>query len=226
MQPKPPGGETATAAAAVPDAEHKADLPAPPARLSTPAAWIVWSYLVLLAATSLLGVFALWPTIELGQQRALQAAHSATTPGTSGSAAAAQAAGQLNLGFLHISLTPDVGILMMAALAGVLGALVHTLTRLARASGGSKTGKGPQPREALWFVTNPLQGGLLALLVVGAVEAGLLTGSGVATAGAISLFSVFTLGGLTGLFSKRMTARLSAAIAAKPAAAPASTTNP
>lgn len=95
--------------------------------------------------------------------------------------------------------------------SGVLGSLVHTFTWLNQSSRGpspTPRHKTHRPHDVVWFITAPLQGGLLALLVISAVSAGLLSTGQAQAATTVSLFTVVAIGGLTGLFSRRMTAKL------------------
>jgi hypothetical protein len=109
---------------------------------------------------------------------------------------------------LNFTVTSDVAIIVLAFLAGTLGSVVHTLTRLTRTSPQAADGGQYPHHQALWFVANPIQGGILAVIAVAAVEAGLSASNGASSASTATLFAVVTLAAVAGLFSKRMTAKL------------------
>jgi alpha-beta hydrolase superfamily lysophospholipase len=181
-------------------------------RLPGWVSWILGLWLILLTIAVVLSLLALWPVAEAAQQSVLDAAaaKSATAPTYQ----------SLHLSFVHIKLTADVTVLMVALLSGVLGSIVHALTRLTQSGNGKAATKDPPKRqEALWFIVNPIQGGLLALLIVIAVQAGLVT-TGSAPATPVNLFTIAAVAGVSGLFSKRMATKLAAVIKNVAAAPP------
>ena len=146
-------------------------------------------------------LLSLWPLAEQVRAAAAKAAAAGT---------AAPEPPRLDLLVAHPRLTVDVSLIVISMLAGVLGSLVHTFTWLNQ-SGGPPPANVRRPHtthDAVWFVTAPIQGGLLASVVLAAVAAGLISAGQAQGAGTISLFTVAALGSLTGLFSRRITAKL------------------
>ncbi|WP_284982361.1 hypothetical protein [Arthrobacter sp. efr-133-TYG-118] len=170
--------------------------------LSTRASWVVLGWLLVVAATTGLACVTLLSALEQVEQVARQTASTTVT-------AEPPILPDLNVLGIHITFTADAGVLLLAILWGMLGSLVHALTELAQSRGTRQSKRGgPRYHGAVWFVAAPFQGGLLASLVIAAVAAGLLsTGQSTSSTG-VSLFTVSSVAGVTGLFSKRMTDKL------------------
>ncbi|WP_208641993.1 hypothetical protein [Arthrobacter oryzae] len=168
-------------------------------RISSLASSLILAWLLLATTGGVLALLLLWPLAEQVQQSVRQGPP----------APPLSAFPQSTVLGLTFSLTPDVCIILLALLCGTLGSIVHALTRLAQAATG-KTGKRSfmRRRDATWFIVAPFQGGLLAFFVVSAIAAGLFTAGSTSGAGSLSLFTVASVAGLTGLFTKRMTVRL------------------
>lgn len=208
VSPAPPDGALENGVAVPPptppvDQVERVELVAAshgPARLDGWVAAVVGGWLLLVAAVALVGLLALWPLAEHVQIVARRAAVASPPVEPTGLP-------RLDLWVAHPVLTADLSILLLGALAGVLGCLVHSMTRLTQAATGRKS-KHVRRSEAIAFLTAPLQGGLLALFVVTALAAGLMSTGQTTAPETVNLFTVASIGALAGLFSKRMTARL------------------
>jgi len=96
-------------------------------------------------------------------------------------------------------LSEDQGLMLVAALAGVMGSFLHASQSLA-----SYLGNGTfKSSWAVWFFVRPLIGGILALAIFLVIRAGLITGSQSANP-----YSVAAIGLLGGWFSKTTTDKL------------------
>ncbi len=173
-----------------------------PRRLKPGETALITVWLIALTGATILALLCLWP---LTQQVQLAAQKAGSAVPSSGPA--------LNLIVAHPLLTPDLSILTLGLLSGILGSLVHTFTWLNQANKGSaptptQRRKAHRPHDVVWFITAPIQGGLLALVVICALAAGLLSSGQSQATTTLSLFTVAAIGGLTGLFSRRMTAKL------------------
>jgi hypothetical protein len=177
-----------------------------PVRIDQPVTWLIGLWLLVVAAVAIVALLDLWSAAEQVQQLAVKAA----APGTANPQPLFPTISVLQLQF---TLTPDLSIILLAMVCGVLGSLVHVFTRLTE-SGGTNHGTDhpPRGRDALWFVAAPIQGGLLAFLAIAAVAAGLLSTGQSSSSFSANLFTVAAIAGLTGLFTKRMTVRLAAII--------------
>jgi len=177
-------------------------VPLEPRRLKPAETARVTVWLLALTGAMVIALLSLWPLAEQ-VQLAAQKTTASTTP--------TPEPPQLDLVIAHPRLTPGLSIIVIGMSSGVLGSLVHTFTWLNQSSRGpspTPRHKTHRPHDVVWFITAPLQGGLLALLVISAVSAGLLSTGQAQAATTVSLFTVVAIGGLTGLFSRRMTAKL------------------
>ena len=95
----------------------------------------------------------------------------------------------------------DARLLLLAMLAGGLGALVHVTTSFATYLGNREFDRAWVP----WFTLRPLIGMTLGLLFYLIARAGLVTTSG---ADAMNPFGVGAISGLAGLFSKQTVDKL------------------
>jgi hypothetical protein len=141
-----------------------------------------------LAAISVLALLAMagvWPSAVDAQQ-----------------AAGARAGGFVpsRVPLLDLKLTADVSEILLASLAGVLGGCLHAMTALPQRPGHRKRGY----HYPHWYLLTPVSGGAVALLLYAAVRGGLLTGAG----NGISLYGVVAIGGVAGLFSRKVLDRL------------------
>jgi hypothetical protein len=95
----------------------------------------------------------------------------------------------------------DARLLLIALLAGLLGALIHITTSFATYLGNQSF----YGSWISWYVMRPLIGMILGLLFYFIVRAGLVTSSG---ANALNPFGVAAVSGLAGLFSKQTVDKL------------------
>jgi hypothetical protein len=95
----------------------------------------------------------------------------------------------------------DARLLILAMLAGMLGALVHATTSFATYLGNREFDRSWVP----WFALRPLIGMTLGLLFYLIVRAGFVTSNG---ADSINPFGVTAISGLAGLFSKQTVDKL------------------
>jgi hypothetical protein len=96
---------------------------------------------------------------------------------------------------------PDARLLILAMLAGILGALVHVTTSFATYLGNRELDRSWVP----WFALRPLIGMTLGLLFYLIVRAGFVTSNG---ADSVNPFGVTAISGLAGLFSKQTVDKL------------------
>jgi hypothetical protein len=204
----PPSAGIPPAGSVVQTAEDKAaevsgdGLPPTAPQLGGVLLYLVALWLVAVACAGVLGLLSLWPLAQHVQLITSQA--SAATPPKEPTALPT-----LHLLISHPHLTADLSVILLGILAGVLGSLVHTMSRLTRMTKPKNSKGNPRQRhEALWFILAPVQGGLLAFLVIAAVAAGLLSTGQSSGSSGVNLFAIAAIGGFAGLFSKRMTARL------------------
>ena len=95
----------------------------------------------------------------------------------------------------------DARLLLVAMLAGLLGALVHVTTSFATYLGNQAFYRS----WITWFALRPVIGMILGLLFYLIVRAGLFTSTG---ANAVNPFGVAAISGLAGLFSKQTVDKL------------------
>jgi hypothetical protein len=164
---------------------------------------VIAAGLAVVALLAVVGILAVWPTAAAAQRAAQAAVGSAAAAGFH----------PPRLPVLHIRLTVDVSQLLLAVLAGVLGACVHAMTVLA-ARVGNRTA---EPAWGLWYLFAPLIGGALALFLYAVIRGGLLSVGG-ASSGVVSLYGVVAIAGLAGLFSRKVMERI-ASILGTPQAA-------
>ena len=120
----------------------------------------------------------------------------------------------LNMLWFHVTLTDQTSLLLLAGCAGAAGGAVHALSVLAvRIASQSTTA-----RWSLWYLINPVNAFVLSLLIVAAINGGLLNTN---STSAISLYGVVAIAGTAGLFTKRVLSLLSSWLGQ---VAPASTT--
>ncbi len=166
-----------------------AEPPKQPRRLKPAETALVTVWLLALTGAMVIALLSLWPLAEQ-VQLAAQKTTASTTP--------TPEPPQLDLVIAHLRLTPGLSIIVIGMSSGVLGSLVHTFTWLNQSSRGpspTPRHKTHRPHDVVWFITAPLQGGLLALLVISAVSAGLLSTGQAQAATTVSLFTVVAIGG-------------------------------
>jgi hypothetical protein len=101
------------------------------------------------------------------------------------------------------ALGSDVRLILLAAIAGALGAYVHLATSFADYAGNESL----TVNWVWWYVLRPFIGMALAEIVYLALRGGLLS-AGTASDGAINPYGVAAVAALTGLFSKQATDKL------------------
>jgi hypothetical protein len=104
----------------------------------------------------------------------------------------------------RFELPPEVRLMLIAVLAGALGAYVHLATSFADYSGNQRL----MLSWAWWYVLRPFIGMALAEVVYLSLRGGLLSATGDNVAGAISPYGVAAVTALTGLFSRQATDKL------------------
>jgi len=103
-----------------------------------------------------------------------------------------------------VVLPAEVRLMLIAVLAGALGAYVHLATSFADYSGNQRL----MMSWGWWYLLRPFIGMALAEVVYLSLRGGLLSASGDNVAGAISPYGVAAVTALTGLFSKQATDKL------------------
>jgi hypothetical protein len=103
-----------------------------------------------------------------------------------------------------VTLAADIRLMLIAVLAGALGAYVHLATSFADYAGNERL----VVSWAWWYLLRPFIGMALAEVVYLGLRGGLLSATGNAAAGAISPYGVAAVTALTGLFSKQATDKL------------------
>jgi len=91
----------------------------------------------------------------------------------------------------------EVRLILIAALSGCLGSLIHAMTSLATYVGNRKF----VPSWTCWYILRPFIGMPLALIFYFVIRGGFFTLSDSTTA--VSPFGIAGLGGLVGMFSKQ-----------------------
>jgi hypothetical protein len=104
---------------------------------------------------------------------------------------------------LHLRMTSDVSLLLVAWLAGMLGGLIHAASTLAGRAGYRHLAAA----WTLWYLTHPFLGGALAVLTIFAARGGLLTANS-GTAQSVNLYGVAAIAGVAGLFTRKIMTRL------------------
>jgi hypothetical protein len=105
-------------------------------------------------------------------------------------------------GLFSISVTPDTGLIVMAAVVGALGAFLHASASLGDYLGNKRFVASWTP----WYVVRLPLGAALAVLFYFVVRAGFLSSD--ASSDKVNTFGVAALAGLAGLFSKQATDKL------------------
>lgn len=108
----------------------------------------------------------------------------------------------LLFGVVSIHITPSTALLLLVALAGLTGSLIHTATSFADFVGNRQFYSSWVP----WYLMRLVIGTLLALLLYFAFRGGFFSGSAPTTS--VNPYGVAALAGLTGLFSKQATDKL------------------
>ncbi|MBZ5578191.1 MAG: hypothetical protein LAP40_16640 [Acidobacteriia bacterium] len=103
-----------------------------------------------------------------------------------------------------VTMAAEIRLMLVAALAGALGAYVHLATSFADYAGN----EGLTTNWGWWYLLRPFIGMALAEVVYLALRGGLLSAGGANTTGAISVYGVAAVTALTGLFSKQATDKL------------------
>jgi hypothetical protein len=103
-----------------------------------------------------------------------------------------------------MTLATDVRLILIAALAGALGAYVHLATSFADYAGNERL----TASWVWWYLLRPFIGMALAEIVYLAVRGGLFNTGASAPANVISPYGVAAITALTGLFSKQATDKL------------------
>lgn len=101
-------------------------------------------------------------------------------------------------------LPAEIRLMLIAVLAGALGAYVHLATSFADFSGNEML----TMSWGWWYLLRPFIGMALAEVVYLSLRGGLLSASGDSVAGAISPYGVAAIAALTGLFSRQATDKL------------------
>lgn len=100
-----------------------------------------------------------------------------------------------------LTIAPEIRLMLIAALAGALGAYVHLATSFADYAGNEEL----TSSWTWWYLLRPLVGVSLAEIVYLCLRGGLVTGAG---AGSVSPYGVAATCSLTGLFSRQATDKL------------------
>lgn len=98
----------------------------------------------------------------------------------------------------------EIRLMLLAVLAGALGAYVHLATSFADYSGNQRL----MMSWGWWYLLRPFIGMALAEVVYLSLRGGLLSATGGAATSAISPYGVAAVTALTGLFSKQATDKL------------------
>jgi len=98
----------------------------------------------------------------------------------------------------------EIRLMILAALAGALGAYIHLATSFADFAGNDAL----TASWGWWYLLRPFIGMSLAEVVYLSLRGGLLSTGGNGAAGAISPYGVAAVASLTGLFSKQATDKL------------------
>lgn len=145
------------------------------------AAFVV-IYLLFLAAVLVSALVQLWPLVH-GTSAADQDVH-------------------FVWGLFTVSLNRDTGLIVLAALAGGLGAFVHASTSVVDYLGNRRF----VASWTSWYIVRLPIGAALAVLFYFVVRAGFLSTDASSTD--VSPFGIAALGGLAGLFSKQATDKM------------------
>jgi hypothetical protein len=99
------------------------------------------------------------------------------------------------------TVSPDVRLLLLAAVSGALGAFIHAATSLADYIGNQRI----VSSWLTWYLFRPLIGGALAVVLYFVMRAGLLSAAG---GGDVNAHGVAAVAALAGMFSKQATDKL------------------
>jgi hypothetical protein len=141
-------------------------------------------FLLLTGVGLVVALFSLWPAVE-----------AATRPRP-------RPASWSYLGLPPWTLTPDTALLLLVAVVGGLGSMVHGATSFASYVGNRRL----KLSWAWWYVLRILTGASLALFVYFLLRGGLLTGAASTTA--VNPYGIAATAGLAGLFSKQAVDKL------------------
>jgi small-conductance mechanosensitive channel len=100
---------------------------------------------------------------------------------------------------LHLRMTSDVSLLLIAWLAGILGGLIHATSTLAARAGYRHLAAA----WTLWYLTHPFLGGTLAVFTIFVARGGLLTANP-GPAQAVNLYGIAAIAGVAGLFTRKI----------------------
>lgn len=106
----------------------------------------------------------------------------------------------LSIGETTVAPKTDQGLLLLAFLAGTMGAVLHGLQSFTVFVGNRQF----KPSWWPWYAFRPLLGGMLGLLLYFVVRAGLIGAAG----DSVSPYGVVSIGGLAGLFAKQAVDKL------------------
>lgn len=101
------------------------------------------------------------------------------------------------------SVTTENRIILMVMVSGALGSSVHSLTSFTKYAGKNQLTE----NWIWWYIMRPFIGTSLALIFYLALRAGLFTSA--ASAEDINLYGILTISGLSGMFSRQATDKLS-----------------
>lgn len=141
-----------------------------------------------LGAAVVSSLFNLWPLVD---PLTVAAKPGARTPTV-----------HLVFGTLLVHITPSTALLLLVALSGLTGSLIHTATSFADYIGNRQFYSSWVP----WYFMRLVIGMLLSLLLYFAFRGGFFSGSAPTTS--VNPYGVAALAGLTGLFSKQATDKL------------------
>ncbi len=141
-------------------------------------------FLLVMGVGLVAALFSLWPAIE-----AATAEEPTSTPWSF-------------LGLSSWTLTPNTALLVLVAVVGGLGSLIHGATSFVSFVGNRRL----MPSWYWWYVLRILAGATLAVLVYFVFRGGFLTGT--ATTEAVNPYGIAAIAGLAGLFSKQAVDKL------------------
>ena len=111
--------------------------------------------------------------------------------------------GELRVGRLTVSITPETRLIIIVLLAGALGSYIHAIKSLADFLGNRTL----IASWFWWYITRPFLGMTLALVFYAALRGGLLVGTP-ADVKFVNPFGAFTVAALVGMFADKATQKL------------------
>lgn len=169
-----------------------------PRYFSTAEVTIIVVYLIIFTLGCGFGVYALWP------REVLLTTADALTRHTVGW----ESSVHLFRGFIQVSVSPDVRLLLLVIFAGGLGSCVHATTTLADYLGNRRLAV----NWLWWFLLRPIVGMVLAIIFYFVIRGGLISTS--STALNVNIFGITALSGLVGMFSQQAMNKLNVVFSA------------